>query len=334
MADKEMMDDRSDGIILVMGVTGAGKSYFINQLKSESAVEGHSLYSETQKCQAVQIFLDDEDDDEKRSITVIDTPGFDDTLRDKAEIVAEIADYLAAQHLTGLPLRGILYLHKITENRITASSQEHLYLLRKIIGDSALTNVILVTTMWNVLRREDRQRALQREQELIDNFWGHMIDRGAYVAQFNGTPQSAYPLVHQLADQQSVVLDIQKEIVDQDRSLLETAAGATLAQKLRDDHEAYQLKLFSLHDQLDRKQREQPPLDKVEIRQLKNDIKGTEKLLEAISCSVEIMEIRPGSPMRQRVKLAMKEHGATAITALGMALNIAFFTVRMSLGGM
>lgn len=47
MADKEIMNDRSDGIILVMGVTGAGKSYFINQLKSESAVEGHSLYSGT-----------------------------------------------------------------------------------------------------------------------------------------------------------------------------------------------------------------------------------------------------------------------------------------------
>jgi putative ribosome biogenesis GTPase RsgA len=47
IADKDIMDDRNDGIILVMGVTGAGKSYFINQLKSESAVEGHSLYSGT-----------------------------------------------------------------------------------------------------------------------------------------------------------------------------------------------------------------------------------------------------------------------------------------------
>lgn len=47
MADKEIMDDRTDGVILVMGVTGAGKSYFINQLKSDSAVEGHSMYSGT-----------------------------------------------------------------------------------------------------------------------------------------------------------------------------------------------------------------------------------------------------------------------------------------------
>lgn len=39
------MDNKSDGVVLVMGVTGAGKSYFLNQLKSESVVEGHSLYS-------------------------------------------------------------------------------------------------------------------------------------------------------------------------------------------------------------------------------------------------------------------------------------------------
>jgi hypothetical protein len=287
-------------------------------------------FAETQKCQAVQIFLDE---DEKRSITVVDTPGFGDTLRGQAEIVAEITDYLAAQHLSGMPLRGILYLHKITDNKMTDASQGHLHLLRKIVGDDAFTNVILVTTMWNTLRREDRQRALQREQELIDNFWSPMIDRGSYVAQFNGTPKSAYPLIYQLADQQGVVLDMQKEILDQDRSILETSTGATLAQKLEDDHEAYQLKLFSLQDELDQKQREQPP-DKVEIKRLKHEIKSTERVLEAISNSVDRMKVRPGSPMRDRMKLAMKEHGATAVTALGMVLNIAFFAVRMSLGGM
>lgn len=44
---KPTMNHKSDGVILVMGVTGAGKSYFLNQLKSESVAEGHSLYSGT-----------------------------------------------------------------------------------------------------------------------------------------------------------------------------------------------------------------------------------------------------------------------------------------------
>ncbi|KAH7461604.1 hypothetical protein BFJ63_vAg20020 [Fusarium oxysporum f. sp. narcissi] len=53
---------------------------------------------------------------------------------------------------------------------MTDASQGHLHLLRKIVGDDAFTNVILFTTMWNTFCNEDRQRALQREQELIGNF--------------------------------------------------------------------------------------------------------------------------------------------------------------------
>lgn len=45
---------------------------------------------------------------------------------------------------------------------MTDASQGQLHLLRKIVGDDAFTNVILITTMWNTLRSEDRQRALQR----------------------------------------------------------------------------------------------------------------------------------------------------------------------------
>ncbi|KAH7258065.1 P-loop containing nucleoside triphosphate hydrolase protein [Fusarium tricinctum] len=322
------MDDPSDGIILVMGVTGAGKSYFLNQLKSQSVSEGHSLCSETRECQAIQIFLDEE---EKRSITVVDTPGFDDTKRSQADILAEITDYLAAQHISGLPLRGILYLHKISDNRMTKTSRNYLQLLTDIVGDDALKNVILVTTMWNTLRPEGRQRAVQREQELLNNFWSSMIDKGSYVAQFNGTPESAYPLIFQLADQKSVVLEIQKEIVDEDRSIIETATGRTLVQQLEKDHEAYQMDLCNLQDKLERELNSQP-LDKGKIKQLKDEISEVEKLLQAMSSSVDHMRIRPGSPMRQRMKQAMKESGKTAAMVLGLVLNVTYFAVQLGLG--
>ncbi|RFN49026.1 triacylglycerol lipase ii precursor [Fusarium flagelliforme] len=323
------MADPSDGVILVMGVTGAGKSYFLNRLKRQSVREGHSLYSETRACQAVEIILDD--GDQKRSITVVDTPGFDDTERSQAEILAEITDYLTAQHLSGLPLRGILYLHKITENRMTRTSQNYLRLLQTIVGDDALKNVILVTTMWNTLRPEDRKRAVRREQELLNNFWSPMIDKNAYNAQFIGTPESAYSLVYQLADQESVVLDIQKEIVDQDRSILETATGVSLVKQLENDHQAYQLKLCNLRDKLERLEGRQP-LDKKEVRRVKGEIEQTEKLLDTISDSVERLRVQPGAPMRLRMKQAMKDSGKTAAMVLGLVLNATYVVVKLSLG--
>ncbi|QPC70664.1 hypothetical protein HYE68_001416 [Fusarium pseudograminearum] len=323
------MDDQSEGVIIVMGVTGAGKSYFLNQLKRHSVEEGHSLFSETRECQAVEIILDDED--QRRSITIVDTPGFDDTERSQAEILAEITDYLAAQHLSGLPLRGILYLHKITENRMTKTSQHYLQLLQDIVGDEALKNVILVTTMWNTLRSEDRRGAVNREQELLNNFWGPMIEKSAYSARFTGTKQSAYNLVYQLADQESVVLDIQKEIVDEDRPIIETATGISLIRQLQKDHETYQLKLCHLRDQLERIERLQP-LDKAEPRRLKSEIEQTEKLLRTMKDSVNRLKVKPGAPMRHRMKQAVRDSGQTAAMVLGVVLNATYVVVKLSLG--
>jgi predicted GTPase len=38
-------DDIEYSMILVMGVTGAGKSYFVNKLQAGAVIEGHNLNS-------------------------------------------------------------------------------------------------------------------------------------------------------------------------------------------------------------------------------------------------------------------------------------------------
>ncbi|KAH7013727.1 P-loop containing nucleoside triphosphate hydrolase protein [Ilyonectria destructans] len=329
----EDYDFSSEGIILVLGVTGAGKSYFLNQLKSHSATEGHSLHSETAQCNAVQIFLDDE---EKRSITVVDTPGFDDTTRPQGEVLTEIAEFLAAQHALGVPLRGVLYLHKITENRMTGSSMMYLRLLESLIGDHALENLILVTTMWNQLRDEDRGMALRREQELLDRYWAPMEDKGSYAAQFDGTSDSAYALVFQLAGMDSVVLDVQREIIDEDRTVLATSVGSDLLRRLQDDGEAYRLKAADLESRLQRAM-EAEPRDKDLIQHLRKEKSHVEKILHQMDESVNQMRVRPGSSIRDRIKQAMTSSNRAAIggaaAILAAVVNLTVFVVQLGLGG-
>ncbi|KAI8299690.1 hypothetical protein K4K59_002095 [Colletotrichum sp. SAR11_240] len=322
------MDNSSSGVILVMGLTGAGKSYFLNQLKTHSVKEGHSLFAETQSCQAVEILLDGE---EPRSITVVDTPGFDDTVRPQDEILAEITEYMAAQHISGLPLRGILYLHKIIDNRMTGTSKSYLELLESLVGDDALKNVILVTTMWNMLLPQHRRLALQREQELIDNFWSSMEQKGSYVAQFDGSSDSAYALVFQLAGRESVVLDIQKEIFEQDKSILETKAGTNLVHQLEKDSKTYHLKMLDIQERLESELSSQPR-SKEKIRELKEEEEEVRKIVQLMRESMERMRVRPGSPMRDRMKKAIREHGMVATAALSAVLNVAYVVVRMVAG--
>jgi hypothetical protein len=78
-------------------------------------------------------------------------------------------------------LRGILYLHRITDDRMQGSAKNNIFLFKKLCGKKAMKNMVLVTTMWeNLAKPEDGQR---REMELksTPEFWGGMIEEGSRV---------------------------------------------------------------------------------------------------------------------------------------------------------
>ncbi len=66
---------------------------------------------------------------------------------------------------------AILYLHRISDNRMTGSAMRNLHLLKKLCGPDALKNVILVTTMWDQIRSqadgENRQRGVAGESRVL-----------------------------------------------------------------------------------------------------------------------------------------------------------------------
>ncbi|KAM0429266.1 hypothetical protein ACHAPT_006480 [Fusarium lateritium] len=329
LGSDEEHDVSNEGIIWVLGATGSGKSYFLNKLMRSDDRKGyHSLESAPAQCQAVQIFLDDQ---EKRSITVIDIPGFDDTNKPQGESLAEMAEFLAIQHVVGVPLLGVLYLHKITENRMTGSSLTYLNLLQSLIGHDALRNVILVTTMWNKLRDQDRREAVQREQELIDKYWNPMIDKGSYTAQFDGTADSAFALVFQLANKESVVLDIQKQLVDQDRPLLDTSAGTVLARNLEDDMKAYRERV-TRQEALLRHERNAEEWDMIIIRTLEEEKAQVEQLLQLAERSMDRMRVRPESSIGERIKRAVGDGGMSAAAVVAAVLNVPLTVVQLGFG--
>ncbi|PVH96458.1 hypothetical protein DM02DRAFT_659210 [Periconia macrospinosa] len=77
-------DDKIYCIILVIGLTGSGKSYFINHLIASSVKEGHSMASEAEKCQIIWLGIGAE------NAAIVDTPGFDDSNRSYSETLKEI----------------------------------------------------------------------------------------------------------------------------------------------------------------------------------------------------------------------------------------------------
>lgn len=80
----------------------------------------------TQKCQLVPAEVG------HSKVLLMDTPGFDDPLRTDAEILNEIADVLAAQHKLGVKLKGVIYLHRITDIRYTGASIKTFEICKRI----------------------------------------------------------------------------------------------------------------------------------------------------------------------------------------------------------
>jgi len=81
-------------------------------------------------------------------ITLVDTPGFNDTKRSDTEALEEIADWTSATCRKKQLLPGIIYLHPITHARMEGSAMRNLRMFPSLCGQEVLGNVLLTTTQW------------------------------------------------------------------------------------------------------------------------------------------------------------------------------------------
>jgi predicted GTPase len=71
----------------------------------------------TQNIETARIRIDD------TYVTLIDTPGFDDTDRTDADILKLIADYLVGTYQNNVLLTGLILLQPISGNRVQGSER-------------------------------------------------------------------------------------------------------------------------------------------------------------------------------------------------------------------
>ncbi|KAF7970687.1 hypothetical protein HWV62_23290 [Athelia sp. TMB] len=212
-----------DVIIAVMGPTGAGKSSFISKaIGGDQETIGHGLESHTRNIRAVRC----RHPHDSRSYVFVDTPGFDDTNLSDVDILIEISSWLNATYKRRINITAILYLHRISDNRMTGSALRNMDLFQKLCGNRAARNVILVTTMWDEVDEEVGER---REAELRDTFWRTMVAHGSQTVRFSHTPESAWNILGSSTGHfRPMKLQIQEEMVDKGISLSKTAAGSFL----------------------------------------------------------------------------------------------------------
>ncbi|KZP05688.1 hypothetical protein FIBSPDRAFT_655633, partial [Athelia psychrophila] len=163
-----------------------------------------------------------------RMIVFLDTPGFDDSRLSDTDILFAISDWLNSVYKRGIMLSGLLFLHRISDNRVSSTSRRNLNMFQHLCGTIGLPNVILVTTMWAEVKYEDGTR---REEELRGHFWESMISLGARMKRFDNTQASAWEILDHFTGIRLPV-QLQIEMVVQGKSLEKTAARLALSMGL------------------------------------------------------------------------------------------------------
>ena len=258
----------SDILIAVVGITGAGKSTFIDKLVDEEVGVGHDLTSrECLVSLTVLSFYSHHSIDTSeiglysllykangisRRVILIDTPGFDDTNRSDTDILQEISYVLSKTYQSGLKLAGIIYLHRITDVRMSGSSLKNLNMFQKLCGENFYDHVVLATTMWGKLGGDVHsvEEGLRREKELIDNkkWWGLMHRRGSQVFRCDDSEESSMKILSYIVELGSTaVLDIQREMVDEKKTLANTSAGQEVQKELQQQQRKHEKEKAELH---------------------------------------------------------------------------------------
>ncbi|KAI1117144.1 P-loop containing nucleoside triphosphate hydrolase protein [Nemania sp. NC0429] len=235
-------DDKTPGLFLapvkliaVMGLTGTGKTTFINTLARAQLKTSDGLRSCTKDVGSASMTW------AGHEVRLIDSPGFDDTELNDSDILTQIAAYLKLLTKEKLHLTGLLYFYNISHVRAGRSAVRNIRTFRKLVGDGNMANVVLVTTRWD-LARDEKEDVLNRrvaELESEEGFWGGMMKYGARHEKLKDVEQDGKRILESLVGKETVEVQLQSELRE-GRKLVETAAGQEVNEeldKLKQEHE-------------------------------------------------------------------------------------------------
>ncbi|TFK19924.1 P-loop containing nucleoside triphosphate hydrolase protein, partial [Coprinopsis marcescibilis] len=181
--DLQHQGQHNDIVIPVMGLTGVGKSSFINTLTGrEDASVGDDLRSKTQKLQAITMNMPAQFQMmypklSSCRIVLVDTPGFEDPNVSEYETLRKIAVWLASCYSNNMTVvAGVIYAHDIQAARFLRAMNLNLELFKEICGQPSLPSVILATTKWDLV---DQESATNRENNLVTDYWRELVANGA-----------------------------------------------------------------------------------------------------------------------------------------------------------
>ncbi|OSX64599.1 hypothetical protein POSPLADRAFT_1044113 [Postia placenta MAD-698-R-SB12] len=199
--------------------------------------------------------------------------------REKPKVLKAIAEFLARMRRQNQKLHGVIYLHRITDNRMGGTALRNFRMFRELCGIKALASCVIVLNMWNEVS-EDVATARERELRETDIFFKPAMDAGASMLHHTNSPSSAQEILRDVVKKEPVVLQIQEEIVEQGKPIYETSAGVALLGDLAARQQRQLAQLQEMQRELEEAIDQQNESDRRELEEIEAGIKAKTAQLE------------------------------------------------------
>lgn len=135
--------------------------------------------------------------------------------------------HISLRHGENSHLTGLIYIHRISDLRLGGTWLRNLRIFCKLCGTDSLKNVVILTTMWDKVTPEE---GLKREQALVSssNLFKPLLDEGAIMMRHERMAESANKVISYLLGKNAITTQIVRELVQEHKTLEETAAGGEL----------------------------------------------------------------------------------------------------------
>jgi len=152
--------------------------------------------------------------------------GFDHSVKTDADVFKDTSFWLTLLYQADKRLNGIIHLYPIHNTRISGTSLRDSRVFWALCGDDDLRHVILVTSFWDRVDVSAERPSWLRST-------GGMLLQGARMKRFQAQ-DSALSIVMSLVNHTPRGLSIQRELLEQNKSLDETTAGKVIRELLRE----------------------------------------------------------------------------------------------------
>ena len=163
-------------------------------------------------------------------------------------------------------LHGIMYFHRITDNRMSGSGLKSLKFFQQLAGNEALKNCVVVTNMWNAVK-SDVGESREAELKEKDIFFKPAIDHGTEIMRHNNSKESASAILRHMINNTPIPLEIQVELVKNKKHVFETVAGQTLLGEIAAQEQKHQKELDELRKELEQARRDHDQEAEQEIQE-------------------------------------------------------------------